>query len=32
MREAERFDYDEVDDSSFFELFFIYKPRIMVLL
>ena len=33
MREAERFDYDEVDDSSVFELFFfIYKPRIMVLL
>ena len=23
MREAERFDYDEVDDSSVFELFYL---------
>ena len=31
MSEAERFNYDEVDDSSIFE-FSIYKPRIVVLL
>ena len=24
MREAERFDYDEVDDYSVFELFYLY--------
>ena len=27
MREAERFDYDEVDDSSIFELFYLYAKN-----